>query len=144
MYPALTVLKAISKEADAILWVGGKKGIEAGLVQREGVPFEAIPAAGIHGVGLGALPGNVLRLVRGLLASLQILKQFKPDVLFFTGGYVAVPMALAGWRIPSGWLVLCTAIFDNVVRAECLVCLEYLCNIVGFQPSPGRTVLVAL
>ena len=101
MYPALTVLKAISKEADAILWVGGKKGIEAGLVQREGVPFEAIPAAGVHGVGLYALPGNILRLVNGMLASLRILKQFKPDVLFFTGGYVAVPMALAGWRIPS-------------------------------------------
>jgi undecaprenyldiphospho-muramoylpentapeptide beta-N-acetylglucosaminyltransferase len=101
VYPALTVLKAISKEADAILWVGGNKGIESGLVRREGVPFKAIPAAGVHGVGLRSLPGNVLRLVRGMLASFKIIRQFKPDVLFFTGGYVAVPMALAGWRIPS-------------------------------------------
>jgi UDP-N-acetylglucosamine--N-acetylmuramyl-(pentapeptide) pyrophosphoryl-undecaprenol N-acetylglucosamine transferase len=29
------------------------------------------------------------------------LKEFQPDVLFFTGGYVAVPMALAGRSIPS-------------------------------------------
>ena len=101
MYPALTVLKAISKEADAILWVGGKKGIESELVRREGVPFEAIPAAGIHGVGLRSLPGNILRLLRGTFASFKIIKQFKPDVLFFTGGYVAIPMALAGWSIPS-------------------------------------------
>jgi UDP-N-acetylglucosamine--N-acetylmuramyl-(pentapeptide) pyrophosphoryl-undecaprenol N-acetylglucosamine transferase len=36
-----------------------------------------------------------------MLASLKILKQFKPDVLFYTGGYVAIPMAFAGWRIPS-------------------------------------------
>ena len=101
VYPALAVLKAITKEADAILWVGGKRGIEAALVQRENVPFKAIPAAGVHGVGLSALPGNILRLVQGTLASWRILRQFKPDVLFFTGGYVAFPMALAGWRIPS-------------------------------------------
>ncbi|MCE1251988.1 MAG: UDP-N-acetylglucosamine--N-acetylmuramyl-(pentapeptide) pyrophosphoryl-undecaprenol N-acetylglucosamine transferase [Anaerolineae bacterium] len=101
MYPALAVLKAITKDAEAILWVGGKRGIEAGLIQREGLPFEAIPAAGIHGVGLRALPGNLLRLGQGLLASRRLLKDFKPDVLFFTGGYVAFPMALAGWNIPS-------------------------------------------
>jgi undecaprenyldiphospho-muramoylpentapeptide beta-N-acetylglucosaminyltransferase len=101
VYPALTVLKAISKEADANHWVGGKNGIESGLVRREGVPFEAIPAAGVHGVGLRSLPGNILRLVRGTFASLRIIQQFKPDVLFFTGGYLAVPMAFAGWRIPS-------------------------------------------
>ena len=101
MYPALTVLKAISKEADAILWVGGEKGIEAGLVRREGLPFEAIPAAGLHGVGLRSLPGNIFRLVQGIFASFKIIRQFKPDVLFFTGGYVAVPMAVAGWNIPS-------------------------------------------
>ncbi len=101
MYPALAVLKAITKDAEAILWVGGKRGIEAGLIQRENISFEAIPAAGIHGVGLRTLPGNLLRLGQGLLASRRILKQFKPDVLFFTGGYVAFPMAVAGWNIPS-------------------------------------------
>ncbi|MEP6894503.1 MAG: glycosyltransferase, partial [Chloroflexota bacterium] len=38
---------------------------------------------------------------RGILASRRILNEFKPDVLFFTGGYVAVPMALAGRSIAS-------------------------------------------
>ncbi|HEX6035962.1 MAG TPA: glycosyltransferase, partial [Anaerolineales bacterium] len=31
----------------------------------------------------------------------SILNDFKPDVLFFTGGYIAVPMALAGRSLPS-------------------------------------------
>jgi len=75
--------------------------MEARLVERAGVPFKAIPAAGLHGVGLKALPGNLLRLTRGLFASRRILRKFKPDVLFFTGGFVAVPMALAGSRLPA-------------------------------------------
>ena len=84
-----------------LLWVGATGGMEKGLVQREGIPFQSIPAAGVHGIGLSALPGNIARLVRGVFAARRLLKGFRPDVLFFTGGYVAVPMALAGWRIPS-------------------------------------------
>ena len=40
-------------------------------------------------------------MARGVFAARRILNDFKPDVLFFTGGYVAVPMALAGRSIPS-------------------------------------------
>ena len=84
------------------LWVGGNGGMEAGLVERAGIPFKSIPASGVHGVGLRALPGNLAQLARGVAASRRILGEFKPDVLFFTGGYVAVPMAAAaGRRIPS-------------------------------------------
>ncbi len=71
------------------------------MVKRENIAFETIPAAGIHGIGIKSLPGNVLRLTRGYFASRRILKSFKPDVLLFTGGYVAVPMALAGIPLQS-------------------------------------------
>ena len=83
------------------LWVGGEGGMEADLIQRQGIPFASIPAAGLHGVGLRSLPGNLLRLARGYFASRRILKQFQPDVLLFTGGYVAVPMALAARGTPN-------------------------------------------
>ena len=75
--------------------------MENRLVERTGIPFKVIPAAGVHGIGLGTLPRNLWQLGRGVIASLSILREFKPDVLFFTGGYVAVPMALAGWKVPS-------------------------------------------
>lgn len=74
--------------------------MEEDLVKRAGIPFRSVPAAGVHGVGLRALPGNLAKLTRGVLESRRILKDFKPDVLFFTGGYVAAPMALAGRDLP--------------------------------------------
>jgi len=101
----LQALRAGVEPADGpaqVLWVGGEQGMEEQLVQREGIPFESIPAAGVHGVGLRALPGNVLRLARGLSKSRRILKTFNPDVLFFTGGFVAAPMALAARWPASG------------------------------------------
>jgi len=75
--------------------------METELVERNGISFRAIPAAGVHGVGLRALPHNIWQLSRGVQASRRILREFNPDVLFFTGGYVAVPMALAGWKVPT-------------------------------------------
>lgn len=83
------------------LWVGSEGGMEADLVKRAGLPYRLIPAAGLHGVNMRALPGNAFRLTRGVLASNRILRGFRPDVLFFTGGYVAVPMAIAGRNIPT-------------------------------------------
>lgn len=103
VYPALAVLDAFRVEhpTSEILWIGGEGGMEETLVKRMSIPFQAIPAAGVHGVGLRALPGNLGKLVRGLLASRRILREFRPDALFFTGGYLAAPMALAGMNIPT-------------------------------------------
>ena len=81
--------------------MGGEGGMEVKLVERASIPFKTIPAAGVHGVDLKQLPGNLASLSRGIFASRAILDEFKPDVLFFTGGYVAVPMALAGRKFPS-------------------------------------------
>jgi UDP-N-acetylglucosamine--N-acetylmuramyl-(pentapeptide) pyrophosphoryl-undecaprenol N-acetylglucosamine transferase len=75
--------------------------MEADLVARAGINFTTIPAAGVHGVGLKALPGNIARLVRGYGAARKVLRAFNPDVMFFTGGYVAGPVALAGRKIPT-------------------------------------------
>ena len=84
-----------------MLWVGSKNGIEADLVEREGINFSSIPAAGVHGVNIKTLPGNLIKILSGIFASKKVLRQFKPDVILFTGGYVAVPMALATGRIPK-------------------------------------------
>ena len=97
MYPALAVHHALTLRRSDVetLWVGAEGGMEQDLVKRAGIPYRSIPAAGLHGVGARALPANVIKLTRGLLASRRILREFRPDVLFFTGGYVAAPMAVA-------------------------------------------------
>ncbi len=103
MYPALAVHSALSAKVKDLntLWVGGEGGMEESLVKRQDMPYQSIPAAGIHGVGLRTLPRNVLTITRGIFAARRILNDFKPDVLLFTGGFVAVPMAFAGRSISS-------------------------------------------
>ncbi len=103
MYPALAVLDRLNAEHPNVqtLWVGSEGGMERELVTKAGVDYKSIPAAGVHGVGMRRLPGNVTQVLRGIAAARNILRQFKPDIMFFTGGYVAVPIALAGLQIPT-------------------------------------------
>ncbi|NMC52966.1 MAG: undecaprenyldiphospho-muramoylpentapeptide beta-N-acetylglucosaminyltransferase [Chloroflexi bacterium] len=104
VYPAAAVLQAASASNTLpleTLWVGGQGGMEADLVARLGVTYQSIPAAGVHGVSLLRLPGNLWKLFQGWLASRRILREFKPDVLLLTGGYLAVPMAIAARRVPT-------------------------------------------
>lgn len=100
MYPALAVLQAMPADTQT-LWVGSQGGLEAPLVQRANIRFEGIPAAGVHGVGLKRLPGNLLSILKGTLAARKIVTAFKPDLIFFTGGFIAFPIALAALRIPK-------------------------------------------
>jgi len=103
VYPALAVHSALTAKVRDLdtLWVGGEGGMEESLVKRQGITFQSIPAAGVHGVGLLTLPRNLTTIGRGIFAARRILNEFKPDVMFFTGGYVAVPVALAGSSIPT-------------------------------------------
>ncbi len=82
-----------------MLWVGSFR-MEKDLVPRAGVPFQAIPAAGVHGVGLRHLPGSLLQVARGYRAARAVLRRFRPHVVFTTGGYVAVPVGLAARTQP--------------------------------------------
>jgi UDP-N-acetylglucosamine--N-acetylmuramyl-(pentapeptide) pyrophosphoryl-undecaprenol N-acetylglucosamine transferase len=75
--------------------------MEASLVERAGVRFVSVPAAGLHGVGLRALPRNLWQLTRGVVAARRILKDFRPQALLLTGGFVGVPVSVAARGIPK-------------------------------------------
>ena len=106
--------------------------METDLVSRHQIPFTGIPAAGVHGVGLRTLPGNLIRLLRGTMASRRILRDFRPEVLLFTGGYVAVPMALAGYTKKS--LLYCPDIEPGLA----LKILAYLADYIAVSVPESR------
>ncbi|MFL7894022.1 MAG: undecaprenyldiphospho-muramoylpentapeptide beta-N-acetylglucosaminyltransferase [Anaerolineales bacterium] len=96
VYPALAVLKALQDKVQLdALWIGGEGGIEVDLLSREDIPFTAIPAAGLHGVGLRSFPGNLWRIFKGFLSARRIIRDFHPQVIFSTGGYLVVPVVAA-------------------------------------------------
>lgn len=97
IYPALAICKGLI-EADksaTIMYVGTRKGLEAELVPREGIPFSVIDAAGIMGKSPMQAVRGAFRATKGVLEAISIIRRFRPHVALGTGGYVSGPVILA-------------------------------------------------
>lgn len=105
IYPALAVASQCAAEyPDAVfLYIGGQKGLESTLVPKENIPFEAIDISGFRRKLSLENIKTVVRFLRGVSTSKKLLRQFKPDVVIGTGGYVCGPVVYAAAKlgIPS-------------------------------------------
>ncbi len=71
--------------------------MEDSLVTQAGLQFSSISATGLRGKNPLAMLAGIWSLNKGYQQSRKIIRDFRPDVLFITGGYVCVPMTLAAW-----------------------------------------------
>ncbi|MCO5188422.1 MAG: UDP-N-acetylglucosamine--N-acetylmuramyl-(pentapeptide) pyrophosphoryl-undecaprenol N-acetylglucosamine transferase [Anaerolineae bacterium] len=106
IYPALAVveqLQAAGVTTDQILWIGTRGQMEEKLVPQAGLRLATIDGGPIAGVPIRDKAMNAGRLGRGLVQANRLLREFRPNVLFLTGGYVNVPVALVARtrRIPA-------------------------------------------
>jgi UDP-N-acetylglucosamine--N-acetylmuramyl-(pentapeptide) pyrophosphoryl-undecaprenol N-acetylglucosamine transferase len=101
VYPALAIVERLDA-ATPVLWIGGEGGVEQALVERAKIPFTAIPAGGLHGVGVVRMARNTLKLVAGTLKAWRLIGQHQPQAMLTTGGFVSAPVAVACWlrRVP--------------------------------------------
>ena len=98
IYPALAVAEAMKQDA-TILYLGKTGGLESELVPASDIPFEGIIFYGMPRSKNPLLPLKLLQWAWALYQAKEIakqkLRQFKPDVVFGTGGYVSAPVLLA-------------------------------------------------
>jgi len=98
IYPALTAvseLEVLGVSREQILWVGTQGEMEENLVPRAGLKLQTIQGGAVVGVPLGTRVKNLAKLTWSVGTAHNLIRQFKPDVMFMTGGYMAAPVALA-------------------------------------------------
>lgn len=103
--PAVSIAEMIKqKEADSeILFVGTEEGMEKELIPRYGYNIKFI---NIHGFKRSFSPYNIkimAELAVSIRKSMKIIRDFKPDAVVGTGGYVTGPVLYAAskMKIPS-------------------------------------------
>ncbi len=98
IYPALTAateLQNLGITKEQILWVGTAGEMEEKLVPRAGIKLEKIRGGAIVGVKPHVMVKHLAQLMWSLGTANNLIRSFKPDVMFMTGGYMSVPVALA-------------------------------------------------
>ena len=98
LFPGLAVARELQQRdpMTEILFVGTEQGIEARVLPREGFKFETIPVKGLKGRGIRGLLDAAWGVPAGLLRSLAIIRNFRPDLIIGLGGYASGPVLLAG------------------------------------------------
>lgn len=101
IYPALALREYILTqypEAE-FLYIGSEKGLEKNIVTQRGIRFESVEVQGFkRSLSLENIK-TIWKAVTSIHKSKKILKQFQPDVVIGTGGYVCGPVLYAGAKL---------------------------------------------
>lgn len=103
--PAIAIANKIKKESPSseILFLGTDRGLENDLVPRAGFPLKAIEAYGLSKkITIQSLKNN-MKTLKGFYQAKKIVKEFEPDIVIGTGGYIcgAAILAAKKYKIPS-------------------------------------------
>lgn len=100
--PAIAIIEALKKEAQTtgeelkILYVGSHKGIEKKIAEKNQIDFVSISTGKLRRYLSLENFLDLFRILKGIFDSFQIIRQFKPTLIFSTGGFVSVPVVIAG------------------------------------------------
>jgi UDP-N-acetylglucosamine--N-acetylmuramyl-(pentapeptide) pyrophosphoryl-undecaprenol N-acetylglucosamine transferase len=95
IYPGIALAETLDKGKDKVLFVGTKKGLESRLIPKAGYPFETIEVEGFSRKLSVRQANFLLKLSLGFIQAAKIIKDFKPEIVIGTGGYVCGPVVLA-------------------------------------------------
>lgn len=94
--PNIALLPRLKELQYDIHYIGSYNGIEKELIEQFGIPY--------HGIATGKLRRyfsvqnftDPFRVLKGMNDAKKLVKILKPDVIFSKGGFVSVPVVLAG------------------------------------------------
>ena len=94
--PNIALIPRLRELGYDIQYVGSYTGIEKELIEPFGIPY--------HGISSGKLRRyfslqnftDPFRVVKGFGEARKLIKELQPDVIFSKGGFVSVPVVLAG------------------------------------------------
>jgi len=94
--PNIALLPRLKELEYDVHYIGSYNGIEKELIEQFGIPY--------HGISSGKLRRyfslknftDPFRVIHGFSEAHNLIKLLKPDVIFSKGGFVSVPVVLAG------------------------------------------------
>ncbi len=96
--PAVAIAEAIREimPGAKVLFVGTDRGMEERIAGLKGLDFIPIKALGIKGKSLTNLLRAIMVNLKAFLASMRIIKDFRPAWVIGTGGYITGMVVLSG------------------------------------------------
>ena len=100
IYPALAIVKKFQKEDKdfEVLYIGTHNRMENKIVPEHNIPFQSLK---IYGFSKNIVQDikKVGYLIKAYYKCIDIIKEFKPDIVVGVGGYVTMPVIMAARKM---------------------------------------------
>lgn len=94
--PNIALLPRLRELQYEVYYIGSYDGIEKKLIEELGVPYYGISSGKLRRYFSLKNFTDPFRVVKGFSEAKKLIKTLKPDVIFSKGGFVSVPVVMAG------------------------------------------------
>lgn len=132
--PGLSIANKIKEEepSSEIIFIGTARGLEKDLVPRAGYELKTIDA---YGLTLKR-PDRLIKTLKGFGEAKKIIKEFKPDVVIGTGGYICGAVITEANKLGIPILLHESNAFPG--KAVKMLSKRTDCILVGFKEAKER------
>lgn len=96
--PALALADELIASGHEVVYIGTPDGMEATLARNAGLDYWPLPAAGYDRARLSTLLTSSAEVLTSAHKAQRHFREIKPDVVVGFGGYVSLPVGMAGLR----------------------------------------------
>lgn len=96
--PNIALLPRLKELDYDIHYIGSYNGIEKELIEQFGIPYHGISSGKLRRYFSTKNFSDPFRVLKGFSEANTLIKTLKPDVIFSKGGFVSVPVVMAGKR----------------------------------------------
>ncbi|MBN1663002.1 MAG: undecaprenyldiphospho-muramoylpentapeptide beta-N-acetylglucosaminyltransferase [Deltaproteobacteria bacterium] len=96
LFPGIAVAEELLKRnpKNAVLFIGTERGLENRILRELGYELRLLDVEGVKGRGIMKAAQAVLKIPKSMMASLKIIRDFRPDIVMGVGGYVSGPSVI--------------------------------------------------
>lgn len=96
--PNIALLPRLKELGYDIHYIGSYTGIEKELIEQFEIPYHGISSGKLRRYFSTKNFSDPFRVLKGFGEANKLIKSLKPDVIFSKGGFVSVPVVMAGRR----------------------------------------------
>lgn len=100
--PNLALIAKLKELGWRIDYIGSADGIEKSIIENAGLPFHAVSSGKLRRYFDLKNFKDPFRVMKGVVDAYLLIRKLKPNAVFSKGGFVSVPVVVAGWmnRVP--------------------------------------------
>jgi UDP-N-acetylglucosamine--N-acetylmuramyl-(pentapeptide) pyrophosphoryl-undecaprenol N-acetylglucosamine transferase len=101
LFPGLAIAQEFmaSNKGNSVVFISTGNPLERSVLGRTNFRLESITAEGIKGRGIWNQVRSALKIPRGIIEAMRLLKTYKPDLTVGLGSYSAGPVVLGAWLL---------------------------------------------